>query len=115
MRRAGVLAPPRLVGARSAARQFMRGYLRFAYGEAPASSVRAVGPALRRQLRQRALIAPAERSRHPRLISLEVSGEKTGVVLATAIIDDGGIASYAVRVTVCRTRSRWLVSAVDGG
>jgi hypothetical protein len=93
----------------------MRGYLRFAYGEGPASSVRAVGRSLRRQLRRRALVASAERGRPPRVVSLETSGQKRGVVLATAIIDDGGIAAYAVRVTVCETRSGWLVSAVDGG
>lgn len=93
----------------------MGGYLRFAYGEAPAASVRPVGHSLRRQLRQRALVAPAERDRHPRIISLEASGQKPGVVLASAIIDDGGIASYAVRVTVRKTRSGWLVSAVYGG
>ena len=93
----------------------MRGYLRFAYGEAPASSVRAVGLSLRRQLTQRVLLAPAEQGRHPRVISLEASGQERGVVLATAIIDDGGIASYAVHVTVRETRSRWLVSTIDGG
>lgn len=93
----------------------MGAYLRFAYGETQASSVRPVGPSLRRALRQRVLLAPAERGRHPRVISLEASGQKRGVVLATAIIDDGGIASYAIRVTVRKTRSGWLVSAVDGG
>lgn len=93
----------------------MGAYLRFAYGETQASSVRPVGPSLRRALRQRVLLAPAERGRHPRVISLEASGQKRGVVLATAIIDDGGIASYAIRVTVRKTRSGWLVTAVDGG
>lgn len=93
----------------------MGGYLRFAYGEAPASSVRAAGTSLRRALTQRVLLAPAERGRHPRVISLEASGQMRGAVLATAIIDDGGIASYAIRVTVRKTRAGWLVSAVDGG
>ncbi|HEY3944232.1 MAG TPA: hypothetical protein VGL78_03310 [Solirubrobacteraceae bacterium] len=93
----------------------MGGYLRFAYGQAPGSSVRAVGPSLRLKLRRLVQVAPAERGRHPRVISVEASGQKRGVVLATAVIDDGGIASYAVRVTLRETRSGWLVSAVDGG
>ena len=93
----------------------MGSYLRFAYGQAAGSSVRAVGPSLRLQLRHRVQVAPAERDRHPQVISLEASGQKRGVVLATAVIDDGGIVSYAVRVTLRETRSGWLVSAVDGG
>lgn len=115
LRRADQVSSGQLARARSATRQFMGGFLRFAYDEGPASSVRAVRPSLRRQLRQRALVAPAEEGRHPRVISLQTSVQKRGVVLATAIIDDGGIASYAVRVTVRETRSGWLVSAVDGG
>jgi hypothetical protein len=90
--------------------------LPFAYGEASASSVRAATPALRRQLRgQRALVAPAERRRNPRVISLVAAGQERGVALATALVNDGGIANYAVRLTLGETRSRWLVSAVDGG
>ncbi|MGN6171055.1 MAG: hypothetical protein ACTHQQ_23220 [Solirubrobacteraceae bacterium] len=96
--------------------RFLAGYLRFAYAEAPVSSVRAVGPGLRRELRDtRALVAPVERGRHPRVISLVVTGPERGVVRATALIDDGGIANYAVRVTLREARSHWLVSAVDDG
>src|SRR5436853_7239242 len=40
-----------LARARSAARRFLAGYLRFTYGEAAASSVRAMTPTLRRRLR----------------------------------------------------------------
>ncbi len=93
----------------------MRGFLRFAYGDGTASSVHAVGLPLRRGLRRRAFVAPSERGRRPRVISLEASGQKRGVVLATAIIDDGGIVSYAVRVMVRETPAGWVVSAVDGG
>jgi hypothetical protein len=94
----------------------LAGYLRFAYGKAPASAVRGGAPALRRQLQgQRALVAPVERRRHPRVVSLMATAQERGVVLATALVDDGGIANYAVRVTLRDTRSGWLVSAVDGG
>jgi hypothetical protein len=111
-RQAGAIA---LARARSAARQFFAGYLRFAYGKAPASSVRRVARALRRRLwGQRALVAPDERRRHPRVLSLTATGHGRGVVVVTALVDDGGVANYAVRVVVRDTRWGWLVSAVDG-
>jgi hypothetical protein len=105
-----------LVRARSAARRFLAGYLRVAYGEASASSVREAAPALLRRLRgRRVLVAPVARLRHPRVISLVATAQAHGVALATALVDDGGIANYSVRVTLRETRSRWVVSAVDGG
>ena len=117
-------APPRpspvsaaqLTRARRVAHSFLAGYLRFAYGRAPAVSVPAITPALRRQLkRERVQVTPVERRRHPRVITLTALGHASGVVVATALIDDGGIANYAVRLTVLRTNRAWLVSGVDGG
>jgi hypothetical protein len=115
-RPAGASSRRQLARAREVARRFLAGYLRFAYGQAPASSVRAAAPSLRRQLSgQHALIVPVERSRHPRVIVLVATGRAPGAVSATAVVDDGGIADYAVRVTLRETPSGWLVTAVDGG
>jgi hypothetical protein len=112
----GAVSRRQLARAHSVARQFLAGYLGFAYGEAPVTSMRAVAPALRRRLRgQHVLVAPVERRRHPRVISLVATGRADGSVLATALVDDGGVANYAVRVTLRETRAGWLVSAVDGG
>lgn len=98
------------------AKEFLGGYLPFAYGRAPASSVPGVASALRRGLRRgRALVAPVERRRRPRVVSLTALGQPAGVILVTALVDDGGIASYALRLTVRRTSRGWLVSRVDGG
>ena len=117
-------APPRpspvsaaqLGHARRIARTFLAGYLLFAYGRAPAASVRAVTPALRRQLkRERVQVTPVERRRRPRVVTLTAVGQASGVVVATAIIEDGGIANYALRLTVRRTSRGWLVSRVDEG
>jgi hypothetical protein len=106
----------RLARARRVARTFLAGYLRFAYGRAPAASVRAVTPALRRQLkRERARVTPVERRRRPRVVSLTALGQARPVVVATALIDDGGIASYEVRMTLHEARAGWLVSRVHGG
>jgi hypothetical protein len=97
------------------ARKFLAAYLRFAYGRAPAASVSAVTHALRRQLRSdHALIMPVERRRRPRMVSLTALGQASAVVV-TALIDDGGIANYMLRLTARRTSRRWLVSRVDGG
>lgn len=104
-----------LARARSVAMRFLVGYLRFVYGQAAASSVRATTPALLRQLRrERAVAVPAERRRHPRVISLTAAGRQRSVVRVAALVDDGGIANYAVRVTLRETRSGWLAASVDG-
>jgi hypothetical protein len=36
-------------------------------------------------------------------------------VLATALVEDGGITTYPLRLTVQRVAGAWLVSGVDGG
>ena len=75
-----------------------------------------MAPALRWWLRrQHAVAVPVERRRHPRLIALLVTGPNGGIVLATGLVDDGGIANYAVRVTLRKTLSGWLATSVDGG
>ena len=105
-----------LARARRVARTFLAGYLPFAYGRASAGSVWAVTPALRRELwRERVQVTPVQRRRRPRVITLTALGQAAGVVVITALIDDGGIASYAVRLTIRRTNRAWLVSRVDEG
>jgi hypothetical protein len=77
--------------ARRVAGRFLLSYLRFAYGRASATSVEGVTPGLRGQLmRDRAQVTPAERARHPRVVSLRVLGTNPGFGLATATVDDGG-------------------------
>jgi hypothetical protein len=105
-----------LVHVRQAASRFLESYLPFAYGGAPTPSVNSVAPGLRRQLtRERAQLTPVERRRHPRVVSLDAVGQAPTVALATAMIDDGGIASYALRLRLERGTDGWAVSAVDGG
>jgi hypothetical protein len=115
-------APPspvsaaQLARARRVARTFFAGYLPFAYGRASAASVQAATPAVRRRLkRERVQVTPVERRRRPRVVTLTALGRASGVVIVTALVDDGGIANYAVRLTLRRTNRGWLVSRVDGG
>jgi hypothetical protein len=96
--------------------RFLRSYLKFAYGKARATSVEAVTPGLRSQLtRDRADVTPAEGARHPRVTSLQVLGTNPGFVVATAIIEDGGIAAFRLRLTLQEQAGRWLVSSVQEG
>ena len=102
--------------ARRVAGRFLRSYLRFAYGRARATSVEAVTPGVRSELmRDRAQVTPVEGIRHPRVVSLRVLGTNPGFVLATASVEDGGIAAYRLRFALREEGSRWLVSDVQEG
>jgi len=111
--------PPVSTGERladGAARRFLVSYLQFAYGRASAGSMNGVTPGLRSQLiAQRAHRTPAERGRHPRVVSLATVATMPGFVVAAATIEDGGIAAYRLRFTLQEQASRWLVSSVQEG
>ena len=114
------VAPPvpaaQLRRAHDAAERFLGTFLAFAYGRAPALEVRAVTLALRRQLGlEHAPITPVERHRHPHVVSLRVVGMTPGFVLATAMVDDGGIAAYPLRFTLQGGVGRWSVSSLQEG
>lgn len=105
-----------LLQARGAARRFLVTYLRSAYGRASAAAVKAVTPELHSQLvRERAHVTPAERQRHPRVVSLRVVGIMPGFAAATVAVADGGIATYPLRFTLQRSAGRWSVSSVQAG
>jgi hypothetical protein len=104
-----------LAEARLAAARFLPGYLQFAYGRGRPASVTAVTPALRSRLESdRVQLTPVEQRRHPRVVSLAAVGRARGMVLATALIEDGGVTGYALQITLRRDSSGWRVSAVDG-
>ena len=113
------LGPVSSTGLHRAARvadRFLRSFLRFAYGRTSAASVRAVAPALRSALvRERAQVTPAQRVRRPHAVSLRVVGTTPGFVVATAIVDDGGVAVYRLRFSLQERAGRWLVSNVEDG
>src|SRR6202042_1745001 len=89
------VSPVEMRAARVVAARFLVSYLRFAYGRGSAGAVNGVTPGLRSQLiTQRGRVTPAARSRHPRVIALATVGTTPGFVVATATIEDGGIAPY---------------------
>ena len=102
--------------ARDAAERFLGTYLPFAYGRAGALGVGSVTRVLGRRLaRDRAQVTPMERRRSPRVVLLRVVGLTPGFALATAIVDDGGIAAYPLRFTLQGAAGRWAVSGVQAG
>jgi hypothetical protein len=110
------ISPRRLVAAKSVAARFLAGYLPFLYGRGSAHSIEAVTPGLRLELvRIRAAVTPAERQRHPRVVSLTAVAQSPTATLATALVADGGITTYALRIMLSAGRDGWMVSGVDGG
>ena len=80
------------------------------------TSVEAVTLGLRSELmRERAQVTPAERVRDPRVVSLRVLGTNPGFVLATASVEDEGIAAYRLRFALREEGGRWLVGDVQEG
>jgi len=112
----GPVAAAGLGRARQTAGRFLEGYLSFAYGHAHAAAGALITPALRRQLAlERAQITPVERRRHAHVESLQVVGMTPGFALATATIDDGGIAVYQLRFSLTAEAGLWALSGMQGG
>jgi hypothetical protein len=105
-----------LVAARRVAARFLTGYLPFLYGRGTARSIAGVTPSLRLRLgREPALVTPVERHRDPGVVSLTAVGQAPAFVLATALVADGGVTAYTLRMLLRSGRDGWLVSGVDGG
>jgi hypothetical protein len=101
---------------RRVSERFLAGYLPFAYGRGSALAIRAATHALRRQLlSQPAQLTPVERRRRPRVVSVQTIGTTPTFVVATAVIDDGGVATYRLRFTLSRSAGRWAVGSVEEG
>jgi len=114
------LPPPvsvaQLLSARAVAERFLASYLRFAYGRGSAPAVSGVTPVLSRQLAgQRAQPTPVERRRRPRVVSLQTLGTTPTFVVATAVIEDGGVTVYQLRFTPQHGPGGWAVSGVEEG
>ena len=110
------LSRSELAQARRAAAQFLTGYVPFLYGRGSAVSIEGATPGLRLELsRIRSLVTPVERRRRPRVVSLTAAGHLRGGMSATALVADGGVTDYALRITLQAGRHGWLVSAVDDG
>jgi hypothetical protein len=114
--RSSQLAADELADARRTAARFFAGYLPFLYGRGSQRSIVGVTPALRSRLRGvQALLTPAERHRHPRVVSLTVLGRAPATALASALVADDGVADFTLRITLHQGAGGWRVSAIAGG
>jgi hypothetical protein len=105
-----------ILQARQVAKRFLAGYLPFEYGRGSALAIPGITQALRRKLlSQRAQLTPVERRRRPRVVALQTIGTTPTFVVATAVIDDGGVATYRLRFTLSRSAGRWAVSSFEEG
>jgi hypothetical protein len=101
---------------RRVAQRFLASYLPFASGRSRAIAITGVTRTLRRQiLRRRAHLTPVDRHRLPRVVSLGTVGTAPAFAVATAMIDDGGVATYRLRFTLERGVGGWAVSSVEDG
>ncbi len=97
------------------ARGFLASYLPYLYGHAPASAVSGATQALSRSLRAHPLIvSPGVRARRPRVLSLHAASAPAGFIGVSALVNDGELASYGVRLILARAGGRLLVTAVEG-
>ena len=114
-RRVSPVAPKGLGQAAAVARSFADSYLPVANGQARTSSLIGVTPTLRLELsRGSARVTPDER-RRPRVVSVETGGQEPGFVLATAVVGDGGVATYSLRMVVQTEGRGWVVTELVGG
>jgi hypothetical protein len=94
-----------------AAREFLRGYLAYIYGRARAGEVRGATPAFTHALlTSPRRVPPTMRMRRPRIVALHLAGT-LGV---TAIINDGGLIDYPVKLQLAYRGRRLLVSGLAG-
>jgi hypothetical protein len=102
--------------ARALAVAFLRSYVSYLYGQAPASRVPGVDEAVRQQIeRGRATITPAERASHPRIARLLLASSGPPVsVVATAVIRTGASQLSPFTATLEPRGRGWVVVAVSG-
>jgi hypothetical protein len=94
------------------ARRFLSAYLRRLYGQSPRLQLPGAAPKLRRRLtHERVRPVPAARHRHARVVELRARHGAHKLV-ATGLVDDGGVARYPIELTLEQRRGRWLVTGL---
>ena len=112
-RGARVTRTPDLSTARLVARRFLGGYLRFLYGRGSARAVPHASATVREGLaRARARVTPAQHGRRPRVVDLELIAQDARVMIATAHVVDGGVATYPLTFSLALRGGRWLVNSL---
>ena len=104
---------PRVV---RAADVFLAGYLDYLYGHAPASGIKGATPALLRSLRaQPPRVSPGMRARWPRVVALHSTSGPAGLLGVSAVVNDGSLVDYSIRLRLAPQDGRVLVIGLEGG
>ncbi|MGH2945812.1 MAG: hypothetical protein ACRDPC_06045 [Solirubrobacteraceae bacterium] len=102
---------PALSAATDPALRFLRGYLAYSYGRGSIDAIRDANPELIASLRRaRARVPPAARKRLPRITTLQVLPQAPNTAQATATVDDGSGAQYALIFYLDRRARGWTVT-----
>jgi hypothetical protein len=100
--------------ANATAETFLRGYLAYLYGHAPASQVGDATESFVRSLEPGHLqVPPGIRALRPRVVSLDVSQQGAGRVLAVALVSDAEVVHYPIRLVLTESARRWQVSGLE--
>ena len=107
--------PASVDAARRAAYRFLtQGYLAYAYGRARPEGIAPATGVLRRQLvLSPPRVPPAERTRHARIVALQVERAGAHRADAVAVVRDEA-RTYDVGLSLRRTRGGWRVAGVSG-
>ncbi|MFI4977439.1 MAG: hypothetical protein ACHQC8_01985 [Solirubrobacterales bacterium] len=99
-----------------AANLFLAGYLGYLYGRVPASQVKGATTALLRSLRShRPRVSPGMRARRPRIVALHSTPAPSGLLVVSALVNDGGLVNYSIGLLLVPRGGRLLVSGLEGG
>jgi hypothetical protein len=97
-------------------REFLAGYLAYLYGHAPAGQVDGATQALIRSLRaQPTRVSPGMRARQPRIVALHSTPALPGLFGISAVINDGGLIDYSIKLLLTSHDGQLLVSGLEGG
>jgi hypothetical protein len=106
--------PGNATDTKAVAEAFLGSYLVVLYGQGPASQVKDATAAFVRSLQQGPRrVPPGIRGLHPRIVSLQITPQESSGAVALALVSDGEVVRYPVRVVLTDSGGRWLVSSVE--
>lgn len=95
---------------------FLAGYLDYLYGHAPARQIKDISPVLLRSLRANPpRVSPEMQTRRPRVTALHRTPAPPGLFRVSAVINDGSLVDYSIRLRLAPQDERMLVVGLEDG
>ncbi len=96
-------------------RLFLSGYLGYLYGHTPASQIKGATAGLLHSLEDHAPhVLPAAQATGARLLSLHSMPAPPGLAEVSAVVNDGGLVDYPIRLQLAPQAGRPLVTELGG-